>query len=376
VNPLMKRRLVIVLGAVLVLFALIYGYHMFGNYMMHKFMTGNAAPPATVTTGIAALDDWQPEIPAVGSLRALHGVDVTTEIGGLVRRVNFKAGMDVAAGTPLVELNADSDVAQMQSLQANADLAQVNLERDKIQYEVKAIAKSQLDVDEADLRSKRALARAQAALVAKKTLSAPFAGRVGITTVNPGQFLNPGDKVVTLQAISSLYVDFHVPQEQFPRVQAGQPVAVTADAYPGQPFAGKVIATDSKVDPGTRNLAVEALVDNAKLQLQPGMFVHVVVQSGDKQRYITIPQTAVAFNTYGATVFVAKPGPDGKQRIAQQVVVTPGAKRGDQVAILKGLAEGDEIVTSGAQKLQNGTPLIVNNSVLPSNDPHPTPQEK
>jgi membrane fusion protein, multidrug efflux system len=375
VTPLLQRRLVIVLVAAGLLFALVIGYHAAGAYMMKKYMATNSAPPATVTITRAALDAWQPEIVAVGSLRALRGVDVTTEVGGMVRSVNFKAGSEVRAGATLVELISDSDRAQLQALEAAAELAQVTLDRDQVQYDVKAISKAQLDADAADLRNRRALAQAQAALLAKKTLVAPFAGRVGITTVNPGQYLNPGDKVVTLQAIDNLYVDFHVPQQEYPRLASGQVVSVTADAYPGRSFPGTLAATDSKVDPGTRNIAVEAVIENHQRELQPGMFVRISVSSGQPQNYVTIPQTAVAYNPYGATVFVAKTDDKG-QKVAQQVVVTPGPTRGDQVAILKGIAAGDEVVTSGGLKLQNGTPLVVDNSLQPANEAKPTPQEQ
>ena len=207
-------------------------------------------------------------------------------------------------------------------------------------------------------------------------MRAPFAGRLGITTLNPGQYLNPGDKVVTLQAIDPILVDFRIPQLQLARLSKGQTLHVTTDAFPGETFEGKVTAIDPLVDSASRNFQVEASVNNSSRRLLPGMFAQVAVQSGDKKRYLTLPQTAITYNPYGATVFLANKSEDGKSLVAQQVFVTVGATRGDQVAVVSGIKQGDMVVTSGQLKLKNGTPLDVNNSVVPKDDPHPTPQEQ
>lgn len=372
----MRRRLIVVVVAVGVLVALLVGFSMFKARMIAKFQAQNASPPQTVSTTLARYTDWQPEVTSVGSLRALRGVDVTTEVAGLVRTINFKSGDDARSGAVLVELNADSDIAQLHALQAAADLSQTTYDRDKVQFEAQAISQAQLDSDAADLKNRRAQAEAQAALVAKKTLRAPFAGRLGITTLNPGQYLNPGDKVVTLQAIDPILVDFNVPQQQLSRIAVGQTLHVTTDAFPGQSFEGKVTALDPHVDTATRNFQVEASVNNSSRKLLPGMFARVAVQSGAPQRYLTLPQTAITYNPYGATVFIAQKSPDGKSSVAQQVFVTVAETRGDQAAVTEGIKEGDTVVTSGQLKLKNGTPLVVDNSVVPKSDPHPTPQEE
>ena len=285
------------------------------------------------------------------------------------------------AGELLVELNADSDVAQLQALQAAADLSSSVLARDRQQFEVKAISQAQLDADQADLRVKRASVAQQAALVAKKTIRAPFSGRLGITTVNPGQYLNPGDKIVTLQTLNPIYIDFNLPQKQLAGLSLGQRLTLSSDAFPGQSFAGKITAINPKVDPTTRNLQLEATIANEKLQLLPGMFANVDVDAGGKKRYLTLPQTAITYNPYGSTVFALKPGDkkDAKgnaQLEAQQIFVTTGPTRGDQVAVLTGLTEGQQVVTSGQLKLKNGSPVTIDNSVQPANSPNPTPQEK
>jgi membrane fusion protein, multidrug efflux system len=372
----MIRRLIIVVVAAGVLLAALVGFNLFKQHIVAQIRLKNAAPPQTVTTAKVEYADWQPEISAVGSLRAARGVDVTTEVTGLVRSLHFKSGEEAQSGQVLVELNADADVAQLQALEAAADLSATVYARDHLQYEAQAISKAQLDADAADLKAKRAQAAAQAALVAKKTLRAPFAGQLGITTVNPGQYLNTGDKVVTLQALDPIYVDFKLPQQQLARVSTDQTVTLTTDAFNGVSFVGKINAIDPRVDSSTRNFQAEATLENPDHRLRPGMFARVAVATGGVARYLTLPQTAITYNPYGTTVFIAQSKDRGPGTlVAQQAFVTLGPTRGDQVAVVKGLKQGDLVVTSGQLKLNNGTPLVVDNKIAPRNDPHPAPQE-
>ena len=377
-NGSLRRRLIIVVLAVTVLLAAIVAFNMWKANLLEGIRKKNAAPPQTVSAASVQFTDWQPEVSAVGSMRAVRGVDVTTEVTGLVRSLHFKSGDEVKTGQVLVELNADPEIAQQRALEAAADLSQTVLDRDKEQYDAQAISKAQLDADAADLKNKRAQAAAQAALVAKKIIRAPFDGRLGITTVNPGQYLNTGDKIVTLQAVDPIYVDFKLPQQQLSMIAEGQAVNLTTDSYPGAKFVGKINAIDPRVDASTRNFQAEATVPNPDRKLLPGMFTRVGVVAGEAKHYLTLPQTAITYNPYGATVFLAqkKPGGSDKDLIAQQSFVTLGPTRGDQVAVLKGVKEGDVVVTSGQMKLVNGAPLIVDNSVLPANDPSPSPQEQ
>ena len=344
--------------------------------------------PQTVSATIIRRAQWQPQLSSVGTMVAVRGVDVASEIAGLVRSVHFKSGQEVAAGQLLVQLNAEADIAQLRALQAAADLAASVLRRDQQQFAVQAISQAQIDSDEADLKSRQALAAQQAALVEKKTIRAPFAGKLGITTVNPGQYLNPGDKIVTLQTIDPIYVNFYIPQKQLSGLQVGQALKLSSDAYANTAFAGKVSAISSKVDPATRNVQVEATVANPKRQLLPGMFANVHVEAGDTRQYLTLPQTAITYNPYGSTVFVVQPARQARQTakdatpppkagelVVQQVFVTTGETRGDQVAVLTGLAEGQQVVTSGQIKLKNGSPVVISNTVEPRNNPQPTPQE-
>jgi membrane fusion protein, multidrug efflux system len=375
-GSLMSRRLIIVVIAAGLLLAAIVGFNTWKANFVAQLRLKNAAPPQTVTAATVDFSDWQPEVGAVGSLRAVRGVDVTTEVTGLVRSIRFKSGDEVQAGQVLVEMNADAELAQQRALEAAADLAATVYERDKAQFEVEAISKAQLDADAADLRNKRAQAAAQAALVAKKIIRAPFAGRLGITTVNPGQYLNTGDKVVSLQSLDPIYVDFKLPQQQLATIVTGQVVNISTDAFPGVKFTGKINAIDPHVDPGTRNFQAEATIPNQDRRLTPGMFTRVAVDAGDVKHYLTLPQTAITYNPYGATVFLAQKKDGQKNLIAQQSFVKLGPTRGDQVAVLDGIKQGDMVVTSGTLKLSNGVQVLIDNSVQPGNDPHPSPQEQ
>jgi len=376
----MTKRMLIMVGCVILLIAVL----AFGKFLQIKKLIASAPKPGaqTVTAIKAGVQDWQPQIASVGTLMPVRGVDVTSEIVGLVVHVKFKSGDDVKANQVLFEMNADSDIAQLRALQASAELSAIVLKRDKAQFDAQAISQAQLDNDMADLKNRQALVAQQQALVDKKTIRAPFAGKLGITTVNPGQYVNPGDKLVTLQTIDPIYVDFFVPQKQLAGLAVGQNLALSADAFPGVTFPGKISSLNSKVDTVTRNVQVEATVSNAKRQLLPGMFANVSLDQGDRKRYLTLPQTAITYNPYGSTIFTLAPGKDGKkdnngneQLFAQQVFVTTGATRGDQVSILTGLTEGQTVVTTGQLKLKNGTPVIVDNKVQPADNPNPAPQE-
>ena len=376
----LQRRMIIMLCGVFLLLGLIFAFNQFKTFMIKHFISGMGLPPATVSTMVIAAEPWQPKLTSVGNIRAFRGVDLSTEIGGLVLNVPIKSGMDVKEGDLLIKLNDASDVAQLNSLKAMADLAKVINERDKQQLAIQAISKNVFDTSKADAKSKQAQVEAQIALVAKKNLKAPFSGRVGIVSINPGQFVNPGDKLLTLQTLDPIFVDFNLPQSNAEQIQVGQEIVVTTDAFKDASFTGKITAVSPKVDANTRNIQVEAQIANPDKKVLPGMFANVNIKLGDEVKLLTLPQTAVTYNPYGSTVFIAKPtGKKDKQGNpaleAQQVFVTTGAARGDQVSILKGLDEGATVVTSGQLKIKNGTPLIINNKVQPSNSPDPKPQE-
>ncbi|MBU3548487.1 MULTISPECIES: efflux RND transporter periplasmic adaptor subunit [unclassified Polynucleobacter] len=376
----LQRRMTIMLCGVFLLLGLIFAFNQLKTFMIKHFIAGMGLPPATVSTLVITNAEWQPKLTSVGNVRAFRGVELSTEIGGLVQTVPIKSGQDVKEGELLIKLNDASDVAQLNSLKAMADLAKVINERDRQQLAIQAISKNVFDTSAADSKSKQAQVEQQTALVAKKNLKAPFSGRVGIVSINPGQYVNPGDKLLTLQTLDPIFVDFNLPQNNAELIQVGQEVEVTTDAFKDASFTGKITAVSPKVDTNTRNIQVEAQLANPDKKILPGMFANVNIKLGDQVKYLTLPQTAVTYNPYGSTIFIAKPtGKKDKQGNpaleAQQVFVTTGLTRGDQVAILKGVDEGATVVTSGQLKLKNGTPLIINNKVQPANSPDPKPQE-
>ncbi|MBO0752772.1 MAG: efflux RND transporter periplasmic adaptor subunit [Bradyrhizobiaceae bacterium] len=333
-------------------------------------------PPPTVSAAVVTTDEWQQQIEAVGSLRAVNGSDLSFEVAGIIKELRFNSGDDVAAGDTLGTLRADDDVARLAALEATAGLGEIVLQRDQEQFKIKAVSQATLDSDAANLKNAKALVAQQQAMVDKKTLRAPFAGRLGVRLVDIGQYINAGTTVVTLQALDPIYADFFLPQQELTRVELEEAVTVRVDTYPDRQFAGTITAINPKVDPATRNVQVRATLTNADRRLLPGMFATVTIATGGKQRYVTLPQTAVTYNPYGETVYVVDDkGKDSQGRpqlFARQIFVTAGPKRGDQVAILKGVDEGATVVTAGQMKLRNGLQIVVDNAIRPSSDANPS----
>jgi membrane fusion protein, multidrug efflux system len=373
----MIKRMLIMLVLVGVVLGSVFGFKTFVDGKVNEFMAGMGNQPQTVSTTKATLSDWQPQLEAVGSLRAVSGADLSLEVAGVVERINFQSGDDVEKGKVLLKLRDEDDVAKLKSLEAVAELSQITYDRDVKQLAAKAIAQAIVDNDAANLRNNRAQVDQQKAIVDKKTLSAPFAGHLGVRQVDLGQYLAPGTMIVTLQALDPIYVDFLLPQQSLEKIKVGQPAKVHVDTYPDKTFTGKITAINPKVEASSRNVQVRATLPNPDHKLLPGMFATVDIDVGAVQRLVTLPQTAISYNPYGNLVYVVDDkgkGPDGKPMlVARQTFVTTGATRGDQVSVLKGIKEGDTIVTGGQMKLRNGVPLAINNTVLPKDDPNPRP---
>ena len=329
-------------------------------------------PPQTVATVIARRMTWRDRLDAVGNVRAVRGADLSAETAGIVDATLFQSGADVTAGTVLLRLRLNDEPARLAELRANAELAQVNLTRDTRENQAQAVSHAVVDTDQATLAADRAQVQAEQALIEEKIVRAPFAGRLGVRQVDLGQYLQPGTTIVTLQALDPLYVDFYLPQSDLAALSVGEPVQVTTDAYPGRIFTATVSAVAPKVDQASRTVEVRATLPNTDHALLPGMFASVRLDAGPPVARVTLPQTTIAYATYGSTVFVVGPGQNGG-RIAHQVLVTTGASRGEQVAILSGLSGGETVVSAGQLKLHDGTPVTVNNAVAaPMNaDPHP-----
>ncbi|MER3547089.1 MAG: efflux transporter periplasmic adaptor subunit [Rhodanobacteraceae bacterium] len=406
-QPSTKKRMILMIVGVVGLIAII---ALIKILMVRQMLAAlSKPPPSVVTTAVAQYQPWQPTISAVGTLRAVRGADLALDVSGLVTAVNLKSGDDVKQGQVLLQLRDSEDVAQLHQLEAQAALAKVTFERARQQLAVQATSKADYDNAAADYRAKQAAVAQQQVNVDKKQLRAPFAGRAGIITVNPGAYLNAGTTIVTVQQMDPLYVDFYVPQRELSRLHDGQKVSLHLDAFGKREFQGEVTAINPKVDKDTRNVLVEATVPNKGGTLTPGMFANVNVDVGGQTRYLTLPQTAIVYNPYGETVYVVMterefekvqseqgarngdssdagaPKDDGKKQnknapppdtlVVRQTFVTTGQTRGDQVAILSGIQEGTQVVTSGQIKLKNGAPVRVDNSHPPADNPNPTPQE-
>ncbi|MGA7180989.1 MAG: efflux RND transporter periplasmic adaptor subunit [Thiobacillaceae bacterium] len=369
------KPMIIMLIVAAVLVGGVVGFQTFKNKMIAQGIKGSANPPQTVSTTVAQESSWQPTVEAVGSFSASKQAALSAEVGGLVTAIYFDSGQRVNVGQPLVELNPAPLKAQLVQLEAQAALAEVNLKRDQAQLKVQAISQSVVDTDAATLKSAQAQVKTQKALIAQKTIAAPFSGQLGIRQVNLGQYLAPGTPVVTLQKLDPMDVDFTVPQSQIDLVHVGMQAQVQTSAARDQTFNARVTAIEPQIDPATRNLKVRARMPNPRNALLPGVFATVRITQGQPRQYVTLPNAAVAYNPYGATVFIVRDrgkGPDGKSRLTvEQRFVTAGLTRGDQVAILDGVKAGEIVVTAGQLKLRNDSPVLVNNSVLPSNNPNP-----
>lgn len=383
------RRMVIMLCSVAVLFGLVFGYGALKSYFIAQFLKGYANQVQTVASMTAKMSPWQPSLQSVGSVTAVNGASLSAEVGGIVDSIHFVSGQDVAKGALLMTLRLNNDPAVLAQLKAQAALAAITLARDEKQLAINAVSQAQIDADKAQAAAAKAQVAAQEALIAEKQVRAPFAGRLGIRQVDLGQFLAPGTAIVSLQQLDPVFVDFNMPQQALAQVAPGQKVSVKVDAYPREVFTGKVAALGSALDSATRSIAVRARLDNPGLLLRPGMFATVTVDTGAPQDYVTVPQTAITYNSYGDTVYLLSPytapqkdkagkadraaKDEAQEYTANQVFVTLGPTRGDQVAVLKGVKPGDDVVVAGQVKLHNGAIVTVNNTLLPSDSPTPNP---
>jgi membrane fusion protein (multidrug efflux system) len=373
----MVKPLVILLLTVAVVIGGIFGWQHFIGNVTKKYMGAMATAPQTVSSTIAAVSSWQSRSQALGTLRAVRGADLAAQAPGVVDKIHIESGAEVAAGTVLLTLKPNDDPAKLAQLQAQAELASITLKRDQEQLDAQAISQATVDADASNLKSARAQVAAQQALIEEKVVRAPFAGSLGIRLVDEGQYLAAGTTVVTLQALDPIYIDFYVPQQALARLKVKQAVSATVDAYPGVAFTGNIASVNSKVDAASRNVQVRASFANADRRLVPGMYANVDIDDGDPSTLVTLPQSAITYNPYGNTVYlVQKSGTDDKgnpKLTVLQRFVKLGDTRGDQVAVKSGVAAGDEVVTAGQMKLRNGSPVVINNKIVPSSDSNPTP---
>ena len=336
-------------------------------------------PPTAVTTEVAKQSAWRPTLEAVGSIAAVNGVTVSTDLAGIVREIAFESGNKVHAGDLIVRLDTAQEEAQLHQAEAQRDFATVTLKRDKDLVEKHAIAQSDYDNAEASYRQSQASVDQFKALIARKTLRAAFDGVAGIRQVNLGQYLKEGDPVVTLQSFDPIYANFMLPQQDLSKLVVGQPVTLRVDAYGDRSFNGVVTAINSLVDQATRNVQVQATLANPDALLRPGMFAKVSVLMSDMKDVIAIPATAIHYAPYGDSIFVVSEMKDQKTgkdfKAVKEQFVKVGQSRGDMISIVSGLKPGEEVVTSGVFRLKSGAHIVVNNEIKPESELAPTPSD-
>lgn len=362
-----------------VLFAIVFGWKLvhtiFIKFVVHQKMSNYVV---TISATKAEKTAWQPTLSAVGSTRSYMGVNITSELSGMVSYIDFTAGQTVKKGQVLAQLDISQDLAKLHSLEADAKIAKITYERDLKQFKIGGVSKETVDQDKAQYQSTTANVAEQKATIQMKTIKAPFDGKLGVSQIYLGQYLQPGDPVVNIQTLSPIYVDFYLPQQDLPKVEVGQEVTVTVDTFKDKQFIGNITTINPMVDSDVRNVEVEATLVNKPNDLLPGMFVNVSMNSGNPSNYITLPKTAISFNPYGDISYILTKTKDKKDDksiyTANQIFVKTGDTRGNQIAVLSGINSGDIVVTSGQLKLVNGSRVIINNSLTPSDNPNPQPE--
>lgn len=381
------RYLLVIVGLVLGLGALIGIKGAQIGQLIHfgETMAKAGPPPESVNTARAATQNWGGTVNAVGSVVSVQGVALSNEVPGVVTRLSFDSGARVQQGQLLVELDSSVEKAQLGSTRAKLKLAQQSLERSRLLAPSGAIPSAQLDTDESTLNGLVADEKALQAQIERKSVRAPFAGRLGIRAVNLGQYLAPGTTLTVLEATENLFVDFTVPQTDLALIKLGMPVRAQIGAAEQESIPGKIAAIEPSLDPQTRSIRLRAKLDNQEDRLRPGMFVRVSVVLPDEKPAIVVPATALVHASYGDSVFVVEPkkgedgqpsvGADGKPvTVARQQFVQVGPARGDFVALLKGVKEGEEVVSAGAFKLRNGSSVTVKNEVQLQPQLQPRPE--
>jgi multidrug efflux system membrane fusion protein len=362
---MIKRFLIA--GALLALvFGGIVGFNVFRDHAIKQAFAPKEPPPVTVSTAPATLDSWPQRIDAVGTLRAIHSVDVAPQISGIVTEIAFEPGQRVAKGDVLVRIDDAVERADLKRLEAARWMAQSTFDRQKQLVEKQFTSQANMDQARATLNQTNADIARVKALIDQKVIRAPFAGVLGVRQVNLGQYVGPGTKLVGLQALERIWANLTLPEQRLAEVRVGQSVAVRVDAFKDREFTGTVTTIDPQLDQANRTVLVQATIDNPELLLRPGMFVNADISLGRSDNVVSVPKSAVDFSLYGDSVFVVSSttNAEGKPvRRAERRPVAVGGQTGDRVAVLKGVAAGDEVVTAGQIKLQNNQQVLVDNAI-------------
>lgn len=378
--PRRKRSRGPVFKAILALIVLIAALVGIKALQIGKMMSmPRVMPPTTVSSATVKEEEWAPVLSSVGSISAVQGAVVSTELGGTVAEVRFMNGGVAKAGDVLVRLDASAEEAQLHTAEADLELARADLSRAQDLANRRVISKAELDSAQSKFQQKQGTVDNMRAFISKKQVRAPFDGQLGIRQVNVGQMIPAGQPVVSLQALDPLYVDFALPQQYLPRLSQGLELKVASDAVPGRAFAGKLTAINSSVDQVTRNVTLQGTLENHDGALHPGMFVKVDLTLPEKNKTLVIPGSAVSYAPYGDSVYVIEKKMDEKTKTESQVLrqafVRLGEARGDFVSITQGLKAGETIVSTGVFKLRNAMPVVINNELAPKPQMNPKPPD-
>ncbi|SDT36351.1 efflux RND transporter periplasmic adaptor subunit [Pseudomonas prosekii] len=366
---MLRRRMLIMLGVVLLIVLVLGAYKAFSVYTMIQGFS-KPKPPISVAVATVAEQPWQMRLPTVGTLKALQGVNLSLEIAGTVKDLMFESGQKVKAGQPLLQLDSAVESALLETAQADLGLAQLDFGRGSQLVDSRAISKGEFDRLSAQLQKNKATVNQLKASLAKKRIVAPFSGTIGIRQVDVGDYLASGTMIATLQDLSSLYVDFFLPEQSVPKIALGQPVQVIVSAYPSENFAGTISAINPKVENSTRNILVRATLANPDGKLLPGMFASLQVLLPDPQPHIVVPESAITYTLYGNSLYVVgqKKAEDGSVEkddqgqpilIAERRFIETGERRDGWVMINKGVQTGEQVVTAGQLKLDNGAHIAI-----------------
>jgi len=370
----MKRKIIIGIVVVAVVVAGLAGVKALQIGKLLGFAKAFTVPPETISSAVAQEQKWQDTLSAVGSINAAQGVTMASEVAGTVTEIAFESGAVVAKGDLLLRLDTSSEAAQLRAAAAEVELAKLNTDRLRKLRESNVVSQSEVDTAEATLKQNQANADAIQAVIDKKTIRAPFAGRLGIRLVNLGESLDARKAIVSLQSLEPVYGDFSLPQQTLSVLATGLVVQVASDAYPGQKFAGVVTAINPDLDAVTRSATLQATFANTNDLLRPGMFARMEVVLPGEQTVLAVPATAVLSAPFGDSVYVIEPSTNstGGLVVRQQFVRT-GRALGDFVSVLSGLKPGDTVASSGLFKLHNGAGVVINNEIAPEHSTTPNP---
>jgi len=371
------RRKGIVIAIALLVTICVFAFGIKALQIGKMMSTPQTMPPTTVSSTSVKEEDWAPRLTAVGSVSAVQGAVVSAELAGVVSEITFENGGEAKKGEVLMKLDASQEEALLRSAEAEAQLAQTDLERSRDLAMKKVVSSAELDSAQSKFRRLNAVVDQVRSSIAKKTLIAPFDGQLGIRQVNVGQMINAGQQVVPLTSLDPVFADFALPQQYLGQLTPGLEVHVTTDAIPGRVFNGKLTAINSMVDSSTRNITLQATLDNSDHALRPGMFAKAEVMLPEKHKTLVVPGSAISYAPFGDSVFVIEKKKDEKtgkeSQVIRQQFVRVGEGRGDLVAITQGLKAGETIVSTGVFKLRNGMTVTINNDLAPNPQVNPNP---